>query len=106
MIGEIGALYQKDKQVGGIFNWSIDGVIAKGRIGRWAAPHVSKKVTASSYWLITEPTSDIFKVDFYQQIGEQLILIDTGNVKLGLPDTTTLDRTLRAPLTLRWIWDE
>lgn len=106
MIGEIGALYQKDKQIGGILNWNIDGAIAKGRIGRWAAPRVSKKVVASSYWLISEPDGDIFKVDFYQQIGEQLILIDAGNVKLKLPDTTTLDRTLQAPLTLRWIWDE
>lgn len=106
MIGIIGTLSQDGKQVGGIFNWSIDGVVAMARQGRWKAPHVSKKVIASSYWLIAEPDSDIFKVDFYQQIGEQLILMDAGNVKLGLPDTTTLDRMLQAPLTLRWIWDE
>lgn len=103
MIGVIGTLSQDNKQVGGIFNWSIDGVVAQGRMGRWKAPHISKKVTARSYWLLTEPDGDIFKVDFYQQLNNQLILIDTGKVKLGLPDTTTLNRTLLAPLTLRWI---
>ncbi len=72
----------------------------------WAAPRVSKKVTARSYWLITEPDGDIFEVDFYQQIKNQLVLMDTGRVKLKLPDTTTLNRTLSAPLVLRWIWDD
>jgi len=106
MIGDIGVLHQSGKQVGGIFNWSIDGAITAGRQGMWAAPSVSKKVKANSYWLITEPDGDIFEVDFYQQLSNQLVLMDTGKVKLLLPDIETLDRTLRAPLTLRWIWDD
>ncbi len=75
-------------------------------MGKWAAPRASKKVTASSYWLIDGPSSDIFQVDFYQRMRNQLVLMDTGKVKLKLPDVETLNRTLQAPLTLRWIWDE
>ena len=81
-------------------------MMESGRMGMWAAPKVFKKVSANSYWLIAEPDGDIFEADFYQQIQNQLVLMDTGRVKLGLPDTKTLNRTLSAPLTLRWIWDD
>jgi len=106
VIGCIASLRQHGKQVGGILNWSIDGRFESGRMGMCAAPKVFKSVKANSYWLISEPNSDIFEVDFYQQINNQLVLMDTGKVKVGLPDTTTLNRILSAPLTLRWIWDD
>ena len=48
----------------------------------------------------------IYKVEFYQQIKNQLVLMDAGTVELKLPDTITLNRTLPAPLRLIWIWDD
>ncbi len=106
MIGIIGVLRQDNEQVGGIFNWSIDATLADGIQGRWKSPKAIKKVTARSYWLVKEPDSNIFEVEFYQQVKGQLVLMDAGKVKLKLPDTTTLDKKLLAPLTLRWIWDD
>jgi len=105
MIGEIGTLKQ-GRQVGGIFNWSIDGSIKQGREGKWASPKVFKSIKANSYWLLTIPDNEIFEADFYQRIGCNLVLMDSGRVKVLLPDTETLNRTLYAPLTLRWIWDD
>jgi len=106
MDGQIGVLYQEGKQVGGVFDWAISGQMASWAKDDWAATKATKLVTAQIYWLIKEPDGDIFEVELYQQIRNQLVLMDTGRVKLGLPDTTTLNGTLVAPLTLRWIWDD
>ena len=106
MIGEIGAFYQKDGQVGGLFGWSISAVLSEGLMGRWKAPKTTKVVTANSYWLIKKPKGVIFQAEFYQKIRGQLVLIDAGTVELKLPDVDTINRTLQAPLRLIWIWDE
>lgn len=105
MNGEIGVLYQGE-QVGGVFDWEIEGIMGEGSKGRWKAPIVTKKVTALNYWLIKKPNGDIFKVELYQRVKNQLVLIDAGKVKLKLPETDILDKKLLARLRLRWIWDD
>ena len=75
-------------------------------MGKWTALKATKVVTANSYWLIKEPNGYIYEAKFYQQIRNQLVLMDAGRVELKLPDTTTLNRTLPAPLRLTWIWDD
>ncbi len=75
-------------------------------MGKWTALKAAKVVTASSYWLIKEPNGYIYEAEFYQQIRNQLVLMDAGRVELKLPDTVTSDRTLSAPLRLTWMWDD
>lgn len=101
--GEIGVLYQDDKQVGGIFNWTISASFSHGAVGRWRTTKALKLITARSYWLIEEPKGDIFRAEFYRQIKGQLILMDAGTIKLKLPDTITFDKALSAPLNLKWM---
>lgn len=102
MEGQIGVLYQGGKQVGGVFNWEIKGQMANSAEDNWVKIKAVKSVTALSYWLIKEPEGDIFKAELFQQIRNQLVLIDSGTIKLKLPDTNTLNRMLEAPLRLRW----
>jgi len=104
MNGEIGVLYQGE-QVGGVFNWEIEGIMGEGAKGRWKAPNATKKVTAFSYWLVKKPEGNIFNVELYQRIKNQLVLISTGRVKLKLPEVDILNTKLLAPLRLRWIDD-
>ena len=105
MDGEIGTLYQEGKQVGGVFDWAISGRLASWAKDNWVEAKATKLVTAQSYWLIEKPDDDIFEVELYQRIRNQLVLIDTGTIKLKLPEVNVLNRTLPAPLTLRWIDD-
>jgi len=103
MEGQIGVFYQGGKQVGGVFNWEISGQMANSAEDNWVKIKAVKSVTAQSYWLIQKPKGDIFEVELYQKIRNQLVLIDSGTIKLKLPDTVTLNRTLEAPLRLRWL---
>lgn len=105
MNGEIGVLYQGE-QIGGIFNWEIEGVMGEGSIRGWKAPSATKKVTAFSYWLSEKPKGDIFRVELYQRAGDQLVLMDTGKVRVKLPEVDILNKKLLASIRLRWIWDD
>ena len=104
MDGEIGTLYQGE-QVGGVLDWTISGRMASWAKDNWVEAKAAKLVTARSYWLTKKPDGDIFEVELYQRISNQLVLIDKGTIKLKLPEVNVLNRTLPAPLTLRWTDD-
>jgi len=103
MTGKIGVLYQNGKQVGGIFDWEISAGMDSTAKNSWVERKVAKQITAQSYWLVNKPNGDIFDAEFYQHIKGRLVLIDTGTVRLNLPEANILDRTLLAPLRLRWM---
>lgn len=103
MNGEIGALFQHDKQVGGVYNWSINLAIdVSTNKELWYEYKVKKVITAHSYWLVSVPADNCFEAKFYKKIKGQLVLMDDGMVVVDLPDTTTLNRVLDAPLEIVW----
>ena len=102
MEGQIGVLYQ-DKQVGGFYNWDTHVVAEFTTVDGWKEYKPVKHITARSYWLIDVPVDNQFTAEFYQLLGKQLVLMDVGEVVIDLPDTTTLDRTLYAPLEIVWM---
>ncbi len=102
MNGEIGVIYQEDKQVGGIYDWKIDITPIPTIRDGWYEFKVSKEVTAQSYWLITVPNGNCFEVKFYKVIQWHLVLMDGGKVEVDLPNRI-LDHRLYAPLEIRWI---
>ena len=69
----------------------------------WVEKRVAKQITALSYWLVNKPNGDIFDTEFYQFMEGRLVLIDTGTVNVKLPEVNILDKTLSAPLRLRWM---
>lgn len=102
MNGEIAALYQNGKQVGGVYNWNINLASATTTVNGWQEYKFVKNITANSYWLTLAPDSNVFEVKFYKSIQGRLVLIDDGIVEITLPDTATLDRRLDAPLEIIW----
>ena len=103
MNGEIGTLNQEGRQIGGFFDWSIDIVLDETIRHGVRELGVRKIVSASRYWLLEIPNSDIYEARFYKMISGQLVLMDEGQIGLGLPDKETLDRVLSAPLGMRWM---
>ncbi len=103
MEGQIGALFQNGKQVGGVYNWEInlafDSTIKDG----WEKIKVVKHVKAQGYWLVELPIDNLYDVELYEEIDNQLVLMDTGKAVIDLPDIVTLDRRLDAPLRIGWI---
>ncbi len=63
----------------------------------------SKTIYAQSYWLLEKTVSNEFDVEFFTIQGDQLVLIDTGDVIIDLPDTTTLDQRIYTPLKGRGV---
>ncbi len=102
MNGEIAALYQNEKQVGGVYNWEISLASDSTTKDGWLEYKVVKNITANSYWLTLAPDSNMFEVKFYKAIQGQLVLMDDGTVEITLPDTVTLDHKLDAPLEMIW----
>ena len=102
MEGQIGVLKQDDRQCGGIYDWGIilayDSAVSKG----WERVKVIKHIMAQSYWLTEIPTGNIYDIELYRKVDNQLVLMDAGVVKLNLPDTETLNRRLYAPIELTW----
>ena len=102
MNGQIGILYQDGKQVGGVFDWEISAGMDRVAKEGWVERKVAKQITAQSYWLVKKPNGDTFDVKFYEHIKGRLVLIDTGTVRLKLPEVNILDKRLPAPLRLNW----
>ncbi len=102
MNGELGVLYQEDKQVGGLYDWEIITISQSTVRDGWYDFKVAKEITARSYWLIVTPDGSIFEVKFYKAIRGQLILVDKGITMIDLPDKT-LDHRLYIPLEIMWI---
>jgi len=102
MDGILGVLKQDGKQCGGIYDWEIslayDSVVSKG----WTNLKVIKHIIAQSYWLTEIPTDNIYDIELYRKVDNQLVLMDAGVVKLNLPDTETLNQRLYAPIELNW----
>ncbi len=102
MNGELAALYQGGKQVGGIYDWQIDILFDSVIKNGWYEHKIIKNITAQGYWLNIAPDSDYFCVEFYKVIRGQLVLIDTGKVEVDLPNKI-LDRRVYIPLEIRWL---
>jgi len=102
MNGEIAALYQNNKQVGGVYSWEINLANDSTTVNGWQESTFKKNISANSYWLVETPVDDCFEVKFYKVMQGSLVLMDEGIVDILLPDTITLDRRLDAPLEIIW----
>ncbi len=102
MNGEIAALYQNNKQVGGVYSWEINLGSDFTTVQSWQEYKFVKNITANSYWLLTPPVDDCFEIKFYKIQQGCLVLMDEGIVEIALPDTKTLDRRLDAPVEMLW----
>jgi hypothetical protein len=97
MLGEIASLIQDNKQVGGLFNWSISLVEDLKVENGWRKGKPIKRFSAESYWLLETPKSDLFEVKFYQAIGDNLFFVAREKLKLNFP-SLTLDKKLKDPV--------
>ena len=102
MNGELGVLYQGNKQVGGIYDWEIDIISDSTIRNGWYEHKITKGITAQSYWLTDAPDSNCFEVKFYKAIRGRLVLMDAGKIELDLPNRV-LDHRFYIPLEIRWI---
>jgi len=102
MNGEIGVLYQ-DKQIGGVYDWSVNLAYEPSVRNGFKYYKVKKNISARSYWLIGIPLDNLYDIELYKIIKSQLVLMDSGKVKINFPDTQTLDKRLYAPVEIRWI---
>ena len=100
MEGEIGVLYQ-GKQVGGIYNWTIHVAYESTVKNDWVEVETKRTVSALAYWLIEKPESNIFEIELYQVVNNQLVLMQGGRAEINLPDKETLNRKLWALLEIR-----
>ena len=103
MEGELAALYQDNKQVGGIYNWRINLDSDFTTVNGWQIYTFKKQITASCYWLLSAPAGNSFEIKLYKSLQGQLILMDEGKVEIDLPDIKTLNRRLDAPLEIIWL---
>ena len=100
MEGEIGVLYQ-DKQIGGVYNWTIHVAYDSTVKNDWVETTSKRAVSAQAYWLIEKPEGNIFDIELYKVVNNQLVLMQGGTVEINLPDTETLDRKLWAPVEIK-----
>ncbi len=103
--GQIAVLYQNKKQVGGLRDWDCRVVMnytLKDGIKEYKPV---KHLDAQSYWILEPIRDNVFDVEFYQVLNNQLILLDAGKVVIDFPDTETVDRRLYALIDIRWIGD-
>lgn len=103
MEGEIAVLYQMNKQIGGVYDWSINLSSDYTVEGGYQKYKFKKNISANAYWLIDTPADDCYEVKFYKIQQGSLILMDAGIVDINLPDTKTFNRRLDAPVDLIWI---
>lgn len=104
MNGEMAILYQNSKQIGGVFNWSIDIVLdATSKTDGTDWKVTQKKITATGYWLLNKPDTSIYQADFYKEVNGEAVLMQSGIVKIEFPEVNVFDRVLDAPLELEFI---
>ncbi len=100
MNGELAVLYQETKQVGGLYDWEIE-IISQSTIRNgWYEHKITKGITAQSYWLTDAPDGNCFEIKFYKAIRGQLVLIDSGEIEIDLPNKT-IDHRFYIPLVVR-----
>ena len=106
LYGQIGVLYQDNKQVAGVYNWEIHCILEYTVRNGYKDYKPIKKISATSYW-ITEPvTHNEFYAEFYEEKNGQLILMDVSRVIVNFPDLSILDKKLDAPIKMEWLGSE
>jgi hypothetical protein len=103
LTGQIADLKQNGIQIGGLYDWSERLVLDYTTQDGVKIYKPIKKIEASSYWLLEPVSSNSFQADFYTLVNNDLVLTDSGNVVIDLPDTKTTDRRLYAPIEIRWL---
>lgn len=83
--GEIGTLNQGE-QVGGFYDWTL------------TVNKLSGQCIAERYWLLKQPSSDLFIVKLYQLIKGRLILIQQREVKVHIQSPAM--KVINSPLTM------
>lgn len=101
--GQIATLNQNNKQVGGLYDWSAHVVMNYTVKDGIKVFKPVKHIEAQSYWILEKIKSNEFDAEFFVVQGGQLILIDKGDVVIDLPDVTTINQRLYAPIEVRWI---
>ncbi len=97
MIGDLAVLYQDNKQIGGVFNWTISLVEEKNVKDGWVTGKSIKRYFAENYWLLEVPKSDLFEVKFYQVIGDDLFFVAREKTRMSFP-SLELDKKLKNPV--------
>jgi hypothetical protein len=87
MHGEIGALYQDGKQLGGFYDWTLDLSMTRLETAdsRVYKVHAIKSM-ASRYYLFREPSDGAITANYYQLIRGKLVLMATHAVKINTPE--------------------
>jgi hypothetical protein len=93
MFGEVASIIQDNKQIGGLFDWTIQLVEEKGSKNGWVSNKPHKVFSAKYYWLLEIPKSNEFEIKFYQIAGNDLCFVSREKVKLNFP-SLELDKKL------------
>ena len=102
---QIATLKQNGKQVGGLYDVELRVILQYTTKDGMRDYKPLKRISAQSYWLLEPIQDNLFDVEFYQIVNNDLILMDAGKVVIDFPDCRTLDRRLYAPLEIRWMSD-
>jgi hypothetical protein len=84
MYGQLGALYQDGKQLGGFYDWTLDLSMThlETADSRVYKVHAIKSI-ASRYYLFSEPTEGEITANYYQLIKGKLVLMARHNITLS-----------------------
>ena len=84
MQGQIGALYQDGKQLGGFYDWTLDLSFTRMETANSRVYKVLPiKSIASKYWLFSGPSDSEITANYYQLIKGKLVLVATHTVKIN-----------------------
>ena len=100
--GEIGALFDGDKQVVGFKNWTIDFRVEATGIGspwRQYRP-VMWRATTDKFWLVAQPSTEAFTGKFYSLVNRRLVLMCEKKVTARFTQEHPLNQTINAHLEM------
>jgi hypothetical protein len=100
--GEIGALFDGEKQVVGFRDWAIDFRLDGGAIGdRWRDYRpVRWRAEAGSFWLTKQPNTEVFTGRFYSLVNGKLVLMCEKKVKAVFTRVHPLNQTINIKLEM------
>ena len=102
MNGELGVIYQDNKQVGGFFDWEIEVTPNVTIEKEWREYKIFKRITTRSYWLSIVHSNNLFEAVFYKVVEGQLVLMDEGMVLIDLPHRI-LGHRYYIPIEILWM---
>jgi len=103
MDGELGALFQEGRQVGGFFDWHIDIPLHEMTSGQHREFVIGKcRAMASRFWMLERPNGKAMEVRFYFHRNGALLLASINEVIVELPGEYELNKVIERRVSMTW----